>query len=84
VVLVSQWVVYVEEGDPSLGPRGLDGGAYFGTGSKPDLTEYHRLRNDAGQVVLQVHSPRRQLVPSYPRREPGALVDGDYLFKTGQ
>jgi hypothetical protein len=88
VVLLSQWVVYVEEGDPSLGPRGLDGGAYFGTGSRPDVSEYHRLRNDAGQVVLRVHSPERRLFPSYLRREPGALdpgalVDGDYAFKTG-
>ena len=88
VVLVSQWVVYVEEGDPSLGPRGLDGGAYFGTGSKPDVSEYHRLRNDAGQIVLQGHSPPRRMFPSYVRREPGApdpgaLVDGDYAFKTG-
>jgi hypothetical protein len=88
VVLVSQWVVSVEEGDPSLGPRGLDGGAYFGTGSKPDVSEYNRLRNDAGKVVLQGHSPPRRLFPSYMRREPrasdpGALVDGDYAFKTG-
>jgi hypothetical protein len=88
VVLEAQWVVYVEEGDPSLGPRGLDGGAYFGRGSKPDVSEYHRLRNDAGQVVLQGHSPPRRLFPSYVRREPGApdpgaLVDGDYAFKIG-
>jgi hypothetical protein len=78
ISLESQWVIPVDETDPSLGPRGFSGAAAYGHG-EPDLSHYHQLKNGQAKTVLQWWAPR-QWIPGYSTAAPsGWLLEGEYV-----